>query len=212
MGLDISAFSQAVEVPKIRYFARDGEPLKDDLRARVEALPEYHTFAADGSLDGADLVLRSDVLKLVDAGLTEYDLHQRIIEAHLVASDMYRSLEGLTEGASYLVGKPAFHFHCGYFTWSRIREDLAQASWGVDCQAVWDDEGKFGDQLLYPLVNFTDCDGVLGPLACKRIVRGLELYGVRERFEKRWDSPRADVFERLLEIFRAGSTGLVLFA
>jgi len=144
--------------------------------------------------------------------LTEYDYDQQLIQARLPASDMYQSLEGLIEGHWYLVGPRVASWRGGYFTWSAIRAALTEASWGVDPQEVWDNEGKYGDQLLYPLVHFTDCDGVIGPLACRRILRGLELYGVRERFEEKWPAERPAVYDDLLEIFRAGSTGLVVFA
>jgi len=39
-----------------------------DLRDKVEALGMYSTFGPDGSLDGSDVVLRSDVLDLIDGG------------------------------------------------------------------------------------------------------------------------------------------------
>lgn len=86
-------------------------------------------------------------------------------------------------GDGLVVGDCEAHMRFGYSGWGFFRSLLCEAANGEpadhDHQAFWQREER-ADAVLWDLINFTDCDGILGPVACERIHR--ELLETREKF------------------------------
>jgi hypothetical protein len=77
----------------------------------------------------------------------------------------------------------AHHFRAGsYSGYNRFRDILAQCTLGVTAEAVWADDLKYGDRPFYNLINFSDCDGIIGPKYSAKLYR--DFVDNRERFER----------------------------
>ena len=80
--------------------------------------------------------------------------------------------EGIEEGAYISTGED-WGFRAGsYGGYGMWREWLAQASGHHSAESMWDkaDEGDYGHPFM-ELINFSDADGVIGPVASKKLYR-----------------------------------------
>lgn len=112
--------------------------------------------------------------------------------------------EGLEVGRWYEVGKEAAHAHFSYGGYNRFREAVALTGMGVSPREVWNDPDRYRDHPLFGLVNFSDCEGVIGPVYCQRIHEGLTAPGM-EVLREEWG------YDNVVACFAAGRTGLVTF-
>lgn len=102
--------------------------------------------------------------------------------------DRYTVVYNVPAFASSLDGRPS-GFYDGelerhhprpswsYSGYNYLRELLCRAAFGVSPRVIWDDPDtykghKYGG--LVPLVNFSDCEGALGPETCRTIADALE--------------------------------------
>lgn len=61
-------------------------------------------------------------------------------------------------------------FPCGpYSSYGEWRARLCRAILSVEPQAVWQNEEQFAAEPFYELINFSDCEGVIGPLSSGRL-------------------------------------------
>lgn len=98
-------------------------------------------------------------------------------------------LDGLIEGETYSVTDPMEILRCSYGYYNRIRDNLATALTGRNRSQLYDREGAgdlfphFKDLPGIDLIDFSDCEGTLGPQACKRIHDALTADpDIKERF------------------------------
>jgi len=98
--------------------------------------------------------------------------------------------------------------HAGsYGGYNRRRNQISVALLGVEAEAVWADADKF-DHPIVSLVNFSDCEGVIGPKRCAAIAgvfadpRAMEKFFAAvgdDRDRGWWDDMR--------RVFEAGADG-----
>ena len=77
------------------------------------------------------------------------------------------SLRGLEEGRCYLVSGASLRFRAGsYGGYNNWRELLSLAALDIQPGVIWRDPADWADQPFFELINFSDCQGVIGPEAC----------------------------------------------
>ena len=66
----------------------------------------------------------------------------------------------------------------GYGAW---RSELCRAALGVDPETVWDHPGGYVEAPFYLLINYSDCEGWIGPVASAMLARDFADYADRVR-------------------------------
>lgn len=103
-----------------------------------------------------------------------------------------RSLRGLIADRCYVVSGDRVEFRAGsYSGYNAWREMLSSAALGLSPEAVWDSNGELAECPFYELINFSDCEGTIGPEACAALAvdfvahreKILAAYPEDERFE-----------------------------
>jgi len=63
-------------------------------------------------------------------------------------------------------------FHLGsYGTYNSWRNLLSRIALGVSASAVWNDRNRFCNSPFYELIDFSDCEGVIGSIASAKLSR-----------------------------------------
>lgn len=129
--------------------------------------------------------------------------------AYVISPEFHASLAGLDDGSMYRGSGEEAHFSASYSGYNRLRDAISLAGIGVGARQVWGDAERHSEHPLFPLVNFADNEGTIGPLAAARIHEGLTATGVRDLVGT--DAWALRQFDNLVEAFRVGSTGMVVF-
>jgi len=114
----------------------------------------------------------------------------------------------------------SFHFRAGsYSSYNSWRRALCEAIHGVNDSEFWKDEENYIGQPFYELINFSDCEGQIGPKVAEKLYQDFanpenekkffdyckakfETAYLQEFYEENWDD-----FKKAFEIARQG--GLV---
>lgn len=109
-----------------------------------------------------------------------------------------------TDGDYYVAQSEYKEFECTCTHYSGWRSKLAAMV------------GNPADNSFYELINFSDCEGVLGPSTCAKLAEDFRRWDqVAQQYERRGIIPRYDfygMFERLKKTFEfAGPNGAVQF-
>ena len=79
---------------------------------------------------------------------------------------------GVTVGAAYRINGESHGFRAGsYSGYNEWRNDLAVLMLGVPASAVWGDTAAYADKPFYELIDFSDCEGVIGPVVAAKLAR-----------------------------------------
>lgn len=126
----------------------------------------------DGDLMGLDITA---VSRLEDCGKTpknfDWDTNWGTYFEAMRPGGLKRSTRGLVKGNLYMktAESETHSFRAGsYGGYNAWRDDLAQFAAGIPAEGYW----KGGDEDLpfYELINFSDCEGTIGPLAAKDLL------------------------------------------
>lgn len=113
------------------------------------------------------------------------------------------------------------HFRAGsYSGYNRFRRFLCESLVGVEVETLWASPDLYKDSPGFEMINFSDCEGILGTGVCKKLYP--QLLENRNKFESylenrfsdggdevRWEMATYDDF---LEGFRLGSeNGIVVY-
>lgn len=102
---------------------------------------------------------------------------------HFIASDnedFPGRMDGLKEGVCYAFEGDRGHLHAGsYGGYNRWREQLA-ALVGTTPRAVWDGKAP-ADLPFAELINFSDCEGTIGPVVSAKLARDFAEWDDRAR-------------------------------
>jgi hypothetical protein len=131
--------------------------------------------------------------------------------------DMERSLRGLEGNRCYAVAGERLGFRAGsYIHFMEWRQALSRRALGVSAQTVWDDRSWVAEP-FYELLNFSDCEGTIGPEAAADLA--VDFAALRAKISAQpakdaefetWFMDSYDKFQRAFEL-AAGGNGLVLF-
>jgi hypothetical protein len=71
----------------------------------------------------------------------------------------------------------SFGFRVGaYSYYNRFRANLCRLALGVSPDSVWANYKRFEGRPFAELVNFSDCEGVLGTEVCKKLLKDFEAF------------------------------------
>lgn len=168
-----------------------------DILAWSEArLVEVHCFDSGGNPLGPD-----------------HEPLRDAIQASVPDPSFVPSLAGLVAGAWYVLGGERAGYRQSYGGYGHTRAVMCQAVIGVAPERVRDNLDQFASNPLTPFVNFSDCEGTIGPRAARDIHAAMTAEGVRDRFVDWHGWPNAaELYDDLVECFRVGSTGMVVYA
>jgi hypothetical protein len=149
------------------------------------------------------------------------DQDQEEHDNHIVAwvdKNMERSLRGLEIGRCYDVAGDDIGFRAGsYSGYNEWREALAQRALGLSAFAVWEDPPRFVEQPFFELINFSDCQGTIGPDAASDLAGDFGALRARiaaqplpDPDEEAWFMDVYGQFQEAFELAASGG-GLVLF-
>lgn len=122
------------------------------------------------------------------------------------------ALGGLIRNRCYAVSGESQSFRAGsYGGYNEWRAALSRAALGVEPETIWQDNFRdWEGKPFAELINFSDCEGVIGPDVCAKLARDF-----REQREKvrpqlvEWARPLYDTWQSAFEL--AAGTGLVQF-
>ncbi len=122
-----------------------------------------------------------------------------------------QSLRGLVDNAEYLVSGRTEHLHDSYGGHSFFRELLARTVLHVEPEEVWNNPSDYVNAPFYELINFSDCEGVIGPIAADDLQADFEHFSAE--IEKSWEPGwYLDQYRHWHKVFAlAAKTGLVQF-
>ena len=113
------------------------------------------------------------------------------------------------------------HFRAGsYSGYNRFRKLLSEGVVGVDPHTLWENEDPYKDSPMFDMINFSDCEGILGTGVCKKLYP--QFLENRDKFENylketfghdanqvEWEMSTYDDFT---EAFKLGSqNGIVVY-
>lgn len=124
-----------------------------------------------------------------------------------------RSLRGLSPETWYSAAY-SHGFRAGsYSGYNRFREDLCRAALGVEPRKVWNDAAAYTERPFYELINFSDCEGTIGPEAAADLYRDFgeqeeavlaAVAGTLDEMDLEWF---AGLYAEWKEAFRVASQG-----
>jgi len=139
----------------------------------------------------------------------------------MVSHDFFGRASDIDEGSYKQMGE-SFSFQVGsYSSYGSWRRHLCLAIHGVEPEELWDNAGNFIDKPFYELINFSDCEGQIGPKVSEELyqdfanpdnekkfldyIKGnLESEYLVDYHKRNWEN-----FKRSFELARQG--GLVSF-
>lgn len=142
-----------------------------------------------------------------------YDNDQRII---FVNPHFPLSGQGLLDNYIYDVSQSkAISFAAGsYGGYNVFRSLLAKAA-GYDHEDAWSDEKDFQEAPFFEIVNFSDCEGTIGPVAALHLYHDFVTH--RDKFieevkDDTWKNSRIARYDFFTKAFRlASDKGFVIF-
>lgn len=115
------------------------------------------------------------------------------------------------ESGIYIYEGDEMDISCGsYSTYSYFRNTLSNIAHGVNSNIIWNNHEKYKGEAFYELINFSDCEGVIGPISSAKLLSDFKKY--KEDFFKisnEWDCEHYEDWIKMLEI--ASNDGMLIF-
>jgi hypothetical protein len=97
-----------------------------------------------------------------------------------------------------------------YGTYNGFRNDLSLIAHGVFAQVIWANPEIYKGSDFYELINFSDCEGVIGPMTSQKLTSDFKKHREAYALENNeWDLERYDNWTKAFEL--AGNDGMVIF-
>lgn len=130
--------------------------------------------------------------------------------------EIERSLDVEVGYYEYDEGSEYFGFRAGpYSGYNQFRELLCEAILDVKPKMVWERSENYVDKPFYEIINFSDCEGTMGPTVSKKLHNDFVTY--REKFESFiknkfpfYDTHYMKVYDNFTTGFEMASKGGVL--
>lgn len=120
------------------------------------------------------------------------------------------AFEGLREGV-YQVNGESHGFRAGSYSGYNVwREQLSKAILGVEPTVIWNNLEKFKGAPFVELINFSDCEGYIGPVASTKLLTDFKQHWTD--FSAMADQYSAEKYNDWLRAFElASDNGFVEF-
>lgn len=150
-------------------------------------------------------------LKLSDdfsADFESFDVEGEIFRAKVNPS--FASHDHLTTGI-YVSEGASISFSAGsYGSYNDFRSDLSMIVNQVPSNVIWNNPDLYEDSDFYELINFSDCEGVIGPDTANKLLSDFKRHREEFMIERDvWDGEKYDNWIKALEI--AGNDGMLIF-
>lgn len=107
---------------------------------------------------------------------TQEDRDNGEVQDWYVAHPDYETLDGLDYKYVRGIGNRG-HFRAGsYGGYNAWRQWLASIVHGVEPREIWNNPDKYKGQPFYELINFSDCEGVIGPKTSAKLAKDFADY------------------------------------
>lgn len=120
---------------------------------------------------GLDIACYSKVSLYKEADDAEDDLYMTHAYVYL-NPDFPGREDGLVQG--WYTYEDSLHFQAGSYSGYNIwRDQLSCLALGVTPEVVWKNTDRYRGQRCFELINFSDCEGSIGPKTSEKIYRDL---------------------------------------
>lgn len=119
---------------------------------------------------------------------------------------------GIEPSKCYISTGEETGFRAGsYGYYGEWRRQLCLTATGMEIEVLWDSPEKYFDQPFWNLINFSDCEGVIGPTICAKLAEEFRTHreNVRPQLDEEWGQPKYDEWQEAFELAAAG--GMVVF-
>lgn len=100
------------------------------------------------------------------------------------SADFMDQADGLEDGCYSVRETMQRRVQASYSGYNRFREWLCGSVLAVTTRAVWNDPGKFKGRPFVELINFSDCEGVIGPLTSAKLAQDFDQFpALRNHYE-----------------------------
>ncbi len=133
--------------------------------------------------------------------------------AHLSTNPGWKEKSELDYNGYYEVRGKSYSFRAGsYSGYGYWRRWLSEIFLGVKPEEIWENPKKFKGKPFVELIDFTDCDGVLGKTVCKKLAEDFQAAVLFEKDEQDADGHHIITFRNFQKAFElAAEKGVVLF-
>lgn len=95
---------------------------------------------------------------------------------HSVHKAEFNRMDGLPEGIYEALGEQ-FHFRAGsYSGYNQWRRQLALTFARMEPEVIWNHDDHELEAPFVELINFSDCDGAIGPATSKKLAKDFDDY------------------------------------
>lgn len=143
------------------------------------------------------------------AGWCEIEHHA---QAYTPSGAFHRSFRGLVDGACYDISESdGTAFRAGsYGGYNEWRDDLSRSVLGVRASVVWETPMGYQGLPFYELINFSDCEGTIGPEAAVDLLK--DFYDHRDAYLSSHEGYDVERYLHWLEACElAAAGGLIIF-
>lgn len=111
----------------------------------------------------------------------------------------------------YSAGGEGIEFMAGsYGTYNGLRRQLSLMAHDKEPQEIWNDRERYKGRDFYELIDFSDCEGVIGPTTAGKLYYDFRSY--REAYHMQnneWDNEVYDNWMKAMEL--ASNDGIIIF-
>lgn len=109
-------------------------------------------------------------------GSDEYDGYDDNLVSAYQNGDFPDQFDYLKDGW-YRVDGETFRFRAGsYGGYGAWRRSLCAQALGVDVEEIWDNPEAFKGRPFFELINFSDCEGTIGPVTSAKLAKDFKDY------------------------------------
>ena len=111
--------------------------------------------------------------------------------------------------AGYYAADREYSFRAGsYSGYNRWREWLSELALGVAPETVWHSHEAYKDKPFAELINFSDCEGTLGPKVCAKLAKDFKDFEAQAKA----DEDAYYVYKEFMTVFElTANNGAVVF-
>jgi hypothetical protein len=138
----------------------------------------------------------------------EYEGENEIFRVKVNSS--FKSHDHLESGIYAYEGKMLDFSAGSYGTYNGFRAELCFMAHGVLPAVVWKNPEMYEKGDFYEIINFSDCEGVIGPFVASKLLYDFKKHRDTYHLENNtWDAERYDDWIKALEL--ASNDGMLIF-
>lgn len=122
----------------------------------------------------------------------------------------FDSHDHLTDGIYTHEGRMVDFTAGSYGTYNGFRSDLCRMAHGVMPNIVWNNKELYLGGDFFELINFSDCEGVIGPTTAGKLFNDFKKHRDAYHLENNaWDAENYDLWMKAMEF--ASNDGMLIF-